>query len=107
MTKFCIISYLYGPNTSFNDSRLVGQLHISTKYENLDHLYRQVLDFCYAKDKILKIPDDIIFFSKEEDLIKLIYDGLRYIFQNIECEENNMIEFWKNRYTVANIKEVP
>lgn len=108
MKKYCIISYGYNPETVVNDSRLVGQLHISNKYENFDNLYRQILDFCYAKQALINIPNDIIFCCKDENLIKIVMDSLKYIFQtDVECKNNDFIDFWKERYIVANIEGIP
>ena len=70
-------------------------------------LYRQILDFCFAKTSIIKVPQEIFFYCEDEDFHLEIKEGLYHIFQNTEENPSEFLYFWKKKYLSGNDPDVP
>jgi hypothetical protein len=84
-------------------------MKLSPNNTNLDNIFRQILDFCFSKSAICKIPGEIDFYFDNKELLKIIMDGLYHIFIAIplSISDNKLIEFYQNRYIVNNMEEIP
>jgi hypothetical protein len=104
----CIIT-LTTKNKVFYHKNYLGIMKLSPNNTNLDSIFRQILDFCFSKSAICKIPREIDFYFDDQELLKVIIDGLYHIFLalTLSMRDNKLIEFYKNRYLVENIKEIP
>lgn len=107
----CIICFT-DKNDEFYHKNCLGILKIGKNEQNLtnlDHIFRQILDFCYSKSAICPIPDGINFYFDDKELLKVIIDGLNHIFLALPytIRDNKFIEFYKNRSIVDNIKGIP
>lgn len=91
--------------TVFRDKIPFGEVKIS-KNSNFDSIFRQILDFCYAKSSYCSIPEDLTIKCDNARLKEIILDGLNSIFKDVECD-NEFIDFYKNRSIVANMENIP